>query len=82
MSAMGVAWARVLWLAAFSVILVEVGNVIVEYLIVNRYNKGKSAGIKEGQKENQAKWVAWYERQQAAQQEGRPFDVPPPGLDA
>ena len=72
MSAMGMASGRILWLAAFSIITVEVGNVIVEYLIVDRY--------KRGQKKERQKWQAWYERQQAAQREGRPFDEPPPGV--
>ena len=83
MTAMGLASGRILWLAAFSIITVEVGNVIVEYLIVDRYRRGKELGIeqgiKEGIKENQKKWQAWYERMQAAQREGRPFDEPPPG---
>ncbi len=64
--------ARVLRVAAFSIITVEVGNVIVEYLIVDRY--------KRGQKKERQKWLAWYERQQAAQREGRIFDEPPPGM--
>ncbi len=71
MTAMGVASGRILWLAAFSIITVEVGNVIVEYLIVDRYKRGR--------KEERKKWQAWYERMQAAQHEGRPFDEPPPG---
>ena len=83
MAATGLASGRILWLAAFSIITVEVGNVIVEYLIVDRYKRGKELGIeqgiKEGIKENQKKWQAWYERMQAAQREGRPFDEPPPG---
>lgn len=70
MTAMGLASGRVLWLAAFSIITVEVSNVIVEYLIVDRYKRGK--------KETHAEWQAWYERQQAAQREGLPFDEPPP----
>ena len=45
---------------------------IVEYWIVDRY--------KRGQRDNQAKWRAWYERQQAAFREGRPFDEPPPSF--
>ena len=57
---------------------------IVEYLIVDRYKRGKSEGIKEGIKEGakgeRSKWQAWYERQQAAQREGRPFDEPLPGV--
>ncbi len=86
MSAMGMASGRILWLAAFSIITVEVGNVIVEYLIVDRYKRGKSEGIKEGIKEGakgeRSKWQAWYERQQTAQREGRSFDEPPPGVAA
>ena len=70
MAAMGEASGRVIWLAAFSFITVEVGNVIAEYFIVNRYNRGR--------KEERQKWMAWYERQQAAQREGRPLDEPPP----
>ena len=73
MAAMGVASARILWLAVYSIITVEVVNVIVEYLIVDRYKRGR--------KEEREKWQAWYERMQAARQEGRPFDEPPPGND-
>ena len=71
MAAMGVASGRVLWLAAFSFISAEVGNVIAEYIIVDRYKRGR--------KEERAQWQAWYERMQAAFREGRPFDEPPPG---
>ena len=84
---MGFASARVLWLASFSIISVEVGNVIVEYLIVDRYKRGKKvgieegkkAGIKEGKAGERSRWQTWYERMQAAQREGRAFDEPPPG---
>ena len=71
MNAMGLASGRILWLAAFSIITVEVGNVIVEYLIVDRYKRGKEEANK--------KWQAWYERMQDAQRNGRPFEEPPPG---
>ena len=93
MTAMGLASGRILWLAAFSIITVEVGNMIAEYLIVERYRRakaeGKKEGIKEGKREGiregaegeRSKWQAWYERQQAAQREGRPFDEPPPGVE-
>ena len=80
MTAMGMASGRILWLAAFSIITVEVSNVIVEYLIVDRYKRGKSEGIREGAKGERSKWQAWYERQQAAQRDGLPFDEPPPGV--
>ena len=38
----------------------------------------KEAGEKARKEERQAV-AAWYERQQSAQREGRPFDEPPPG---
>ena len=74
MAAMGEASGRVIWLAAFSFITVEVGNVIAEYFIVNRYNRG----LAKGRQDERQKWQAWYDRQQAAQREGRPFNEPPP----
>ena len=33
-----------------------------------------------GEARSHAEWRAWYERMQAAQREGRPFDEPPPSL--
>ena len=35
-----------------------------------------------GAEQAQREWVPWYERQQAAQREGRPFDELPPGYSA
>jgi uncharacterized membrane protein len=35
-------------------------------------------GLAEGEVKNYRKWQAWYERMQAAEREGRPFDEPPP----
>ena len=52
---------------------------IVEYWIVDRYKRGKRDGLKEGETGERSRWRAWYERMQAAQREGRPFDEPPPG---
>ena len=44
--------------------------------------EGKAEGMAEGVTKGAAKshesWRAWYERMQAAQREGRPFDEPPP----
>lgn len=140
MAAMGVASGRVIWLAAFSIISVEVIYVIAEYIIVDRYRRGFAKGA-EGieqvhqaaeqaqqtaeqalaiaeqarqdaeraqQEADQAKqegarakqelarireesertdyenrwllhqWQGWYERQQAALRDGRPFTEPPP----
>lgn len=142
MAAMGVAGGWVIWLAAFSIISVEVVYVIAEYIIVDRYRRGFAKGA-EGieqvhqaaeqakqtaaqalaiaeqsqqdaaqaqQEAEQAKqelarirqeaelakqeaeraeyenrwllhqWQSWYERQQAALRDGRPFTEPPPSL--
>ena len=35
-------------------------------------------GLEEGREAKDREWRAWYERYQAAQREGRPFDEPPP----
>ena len=63
---------------------------IAEHYIVNRYKKGLSKGLSKGRSEGLSKglskgrqdqhqqWLAWYERQQTAQREGRPFTEPPP----
>ena len=53
---------------------------IVEYLIVDRYQRAKAEGRQEGIEENQRHWQAWYERAQAARREGRPVDEPLPGV--
>ena len=44
--------------------------------------KFKERRYESGRQENQRKWEAWYERQQAALRDGRPFDEPPPGYSA
>ena len=49
-------------------------------VIVDKYKKReREAGIKMGREEERQEWRAWYERQQAALREGRPFTEPPPG---
>ncbi len=45
-------------------------------LIPDRIRKLKA----EGRQENQQQWMAWYERQQAAQRDGQPFTEPPPAI--
>ena len=35
-------------------------------------------GLEEGREAKDREWRAWYERYQAAQREGCPFDEPPP----
>lgn len=121
MAAMGVASGRVIWLAAFSIISVEVVSVIAEYIIVDRYRRGFAKGAQGMEQAQQAaeqalaiaeqakqeaeqakeelarireeseraeyenrwllhQWQGWYERQQAALRDGRPFTEPPPTL--
>ncbi len=119
MAAMGIASGRVIWLAAFSIISVEVIYVIAEYIIVDRYHRGFAKGAEGMEQAQQAaeqalaiaeqakqeaeqakeelarirqdaeraeyenrwllhQWQGWYERQQAALRDGRPFTEPPP----
>ena len=40
--------------------------------------QAKNEGRVEGEVQCDRQWRAWYERWQAAQREGRPFDEPPP----
>ena len=40
--------------------------------------EGEARGEARGESRSHAEWRAWYERMQAAQREGRPFDEPPP----
>ena len=40
--------------------------------------KGLAEGLAEGRAKQDRAWRAWYERQQSAQRENRPFDEPPP----
>ncbi len=35
-------------------------------------------GREEGMQEKDRQWLEWYERLQAAQRDGRPFNEPPP----
>ena len=42
--------------------------------------EAREKGRIEGHMEIQREWMAWYERQQAAQRDGRPFNEPPPAL--
>ena len=40
--------------------------------------EGAAEGEARGASQEYREWRAWYERMQAAQREGRPFDEPPP----
>ena len=42
-----------------------------------RVEKAREEGREEAREERRL-WQAWYERQQAAFREGKPFDEPPP----
>lgn len=52
-----------------------VGFMLAE-LIVEKFKKRER---EIGREEERRDWQAWYQRQQAAQRDGRPFDEPPPG---
>ena len=56
---------------------------ILEKYMKHRWEAGFKVGIKRGleqsREELQREWESWYERQQAAFREGRPFDEPTPG---
>ena len=57
----------------------EVAFMVARY-IVEKYEKHRyEAGMEAGRDEERQYWQAWYERQQAALRDGRPFDEPPPG---
>ncbi len=43
---------------------------LAEKYLQRRYREGREA--------ERAAWMAWYERWQAAQSRGEPFDEPPP----
>ena len=44
--------------------------------------EGLAEGRAEGRVEERAEWMAWYERMEAARRDGKPFDEPPPFIDA
>ena len=64
-------------IALMVAILVEVTGRMV-LLIPDAVRKIKQAGREEGREEERREWLAWYERQQAAFRDGRPFTEPPP----
>ena len=60
-----------------------IAELIVEKYKQRRWEAGRREGLQEGRqegrREGRQEWRAWYERQQAALREGRPFTEPPPG---
>jgi hypothetical protein len=62
-------------------ILVEVTGrmvLLIPQTIRKIREEGRKEGREEGQRELQQQWLAWYQRQQAAARDGRPFTEPPP----
>ena len=43
--------------------------------------EGREIGREEGREEVQLQWDAWNQRRLEAEQNDRPFDEPPPGLE-
>ena len=76
------------WIVLSTILLVEGRYMLVEQYLKARYYKGVEKGMEvgaekgeeKGRGEERQEWLAWYERMQAAQREGRPFDEPPPAL--
>ena len=52
-----------------------VGFMLAEFIV----EKFKKREREIGQARERKAWQAWYERMQAAQRDGRPFNEPPPG---
>ncbi len=64
---------------ALFVAVVSEGIGYMVLLIPRRIKQLKDQGRKEGRKDTNRRWMAWYRRQQAALNAGLPFDEPPPG---
>ena len=78
-----------LWIAGNSLLGQEVYNMM--YLITEKYmnkryrdgltkgrGEGLAEGLAEGRNEEREEWLAWNERREAAEREGREFTEPPP----
>ena len=55
------------------------GYMLAELIVEKFKERERRIGEERGRVKNQREWLAWYERQQAAQRDGRPFNEPPPG---
>ena len=80
---MGVA-GGVVYLAEKLINLAKGVGFMLAELIVEKFKKrereiGREKGLAEGRIEERRAWQAWYERQQTALRNGRPFNEPPPG---
>ena len=56
------------------------GYMLAELIVAKFKERERRIGMDLGRVEKQQEWVAWYERMQAAQREGRSFSEPPPAL--
>ncbi len=70
--------------AAGSMLAVEPGGSIMVLLdrALDARDARRKAYREEGRAEERAEWMAWYERLEAARRDGKPFDEPPPFIDA
>ena len=71
--------ANILNIAASAYVILE-GVMLAQWLKERDQRKQREAleQAREEAQEERKKWLAWYERWQDAQREGRPFDEPPP----
>ena len=68
------------WALAATWPLMEVVRMVLAGLWEKRtLRRGREQGLAEGRKENQQLWEAWNERRLRAEEQGKPFDEPPPG---
>ena len=72
--------ANILGIVASAYVALE--GVMLAQWLKDRDQRKEREAVKEAQKatELNQQWQAWYERQQAAFREGRPFDEPPPAV--
>ena len=70
--------ANILDIVVSAYVILE--GVMLAQWLKDRDQRKEREAVKEAQKatELNQQWQAWYERQQAAFREGRPFDEPPP----
>ena len=59
-------------------LVVESVEMLAERYLRRRFREGKEEGKAEGKAEANRLWHLWYERLKAAQEEGKPFNEPPP----
>ena len=66
--------------AANTIVVIEGGEMLAERYLRRRFQAGKAEGKEEGLTEAWKVWEEWNQRRVAAEQEGRPFNEPPPSL--